>query len=206
MQVEHESIVWKKLKALYEPWNLASTQFHYVSTIQNLSLDNYPSITAYCSALEVAASNYLASGPKDLDHMIVLFVLMGLPPSYKVMQHNILSKTGLVSLLLDSIKGDLLNEERMLARETKQVENVTNALQAQKVNKSQKANKSQKGKPETPEEQALYDAWMNFRFLTPKHWKLPAVTCHYCKQTGVEGKTVALRGGNYTTHLSRSRG
>src|SRR5260221_5706738 len=122
------SIVWKKLKNLYEPSN-ASTQFDYLSTIWNLSLDDYPSITSYCSALEVATLNYLASGPKDFDHMIALIALMGLPPSYKVMQCNILSKAGPLSLLLDSIKGNLLNEERMLARETKQAEKASANLE-----------------------------------------------------------------------------
>ncbi len=130
-EISIPSVVWKKLKNLYKPSN-ASTQFNYLSTIWNLSLDDHPSVTSYCSALEVATLNYLASGPKDFDHMIVLIMLMGLPPSYKVTQCNILSKAGPVSLLLDSIKGDLLNEERMLARETKQAEKVANALQAQK--------------------------------------------------------------------------
>ncbi len=115
-EISIPSIVWKKLKNLYEPSN-ASTQFDYLLTIWNLSLNDYPSITSYCSALKVATLNYLASGPKDFDHMIALIALMGLPPSYKVMQHNILSKAGPLSLLLDSIKGNLLNEERMLARE-----------------------------------------------------------------------------------------
>src|SRR5258708_12988897 len=39
------------------------------------------------------------------------------PPSYKVTQRNILSKVGSGRLMLDSIKADLLNEERLLARE-----------------------------------------------------------------------------------------
>src|SRR5258708_13838079 len=83
-QITIPSLVWKKLKSLYEPSN-ASTQFDYLSTIWNLSLNDHPSVTSYCSALEVAASNYLASGPKDFDHMIALITLMGLPASYKVM-------------------------------------------------------------------------------------------------------------------------
>jgi len=169
-EISIPSVVWKKLKNLYEPSN-ASTQFDYLSTIWNLSLDDHPSVTSYCSALEVAMSNYLASGPKDFDHMIVLIVLMGLPPSYKVTQHNILSKAGPVSLLLDSIKGDLLNEERMLARETKQAEKVANALQAQKSHKPENRNWTQ-WKPKMPEEKARYDAW------------LKAAVCCYCKQTG----------------------
>jgi len=72
--------------------------------------------------------------------MIALIALMGLPPSYKVTQHNILSKAGPLSLLLDSIKGNLLNEERMLAREMKQAEKVANALQAQKSNRPEGGN------------------------------------------------------------------
>src|SRR5258708_16312821 len=102
-------------------------------------------------------SNYLASGPTDFDHMIALIVLMGLPSSYKVTQCNILSKAGPVSLLLDSIKGDLLNEERMLAREMKQAEKVANALQAQKSHKPENGNWT-RWKPKTPEEKARYDA------------------------------------------------
>src|SRR5258708_5353479 len=168
-QINIPLMVWKKLKNLYEPSN-ASMQFDYLSTIWNLSLDDHPSVTAYCLALEVAASNYLASGLKGFDHMIALIVLMGLPPSYKVTQHNILSKAGPLSLLLDSIRGNLLNEERMLAREMKQAEKVANAWQAQKSNRPESGNR--KWKPKTPEEKAQYDAW------------LKAAICHYCKQTG----------------------
>src|SRR5258708_1259129 len=127
-EISIPSIVWKKLKKLYEPSN-ASTQFNYLSTIWNLSLNDYPSVTSYCSALEVATLNYLASGPKGFDHMIALIVLMDLPPSYKGMQCNIRSKALPLSLLLDSIKGNLLNEERMLARETKQAEKASANLE-----------------------------------------------------------------------------
>src|SRR5260370_18856724 len=111
-QINIPSVVWKKLKALYKPSN-ASMQFDYLSTIWAISLTDYPSVTAYCSTLEVAASNYLASGPMDFSHMLALITLMGLPSSYKVMQQNILSKARTTSLLLDSIKVDLLNEEQI---------------------------------------------------------------------------------------------
>src|SRR5260370_4464877 len=113
-QTNIPSMVWKKLKNLYEHSN-PSTQFDYLSTIWNILLTNYPSVTAYCSALKVAASNYLASRPTDFSPQLTLIALMGLPSSYKVTQRNILSKAGTTSLLLDSIKSDLLNEERMLA-------------------------------------------------------------------------------------------
>jgi len=52
--------VWKRLKELYEPLN-ASTQFDHLSSIWNTSLNNYSSITEYCSALEVAMTNFVAS-------------------------------------------------------------------------------------------------------------------------------------------------
>src|SRR5260370_36694402 len=107
-QTSIPSVVWKKLKSLYEPSN-ASTQFNYLSTIWNISLTDYPSVTAYWSALEVAMLNYLASSPTDFSHQLALIMLMGLPLSYKVTQCNILSKAG-TSLLLDSIKADLLNK------------------------------------------------------------------------------------------------
>src|SRR5260370_2272918 len=55
------SEVWKRLKELYEPLN-ASTQFDHLSSIWNTSLNDYSSVTEYCSALEVAASNFAASG------------------------------------------------------------------------------------------------------------------------------------------------
>ena len=113
-QTSIPSVVWKKLKNLYEPSN-AWTQFNYLSTIWNILLTDYPSVTAYCSALEVATLNYLASGPTNFSHQLTLIVLMGLPSSYKVTQCNILSKAGTMSLLLDLIKADLLNKERMLA-------------------------------------------------------------------------------------------
>ncbi len=63
---------------------------------------------------------------------------MRLPPSYKVTQHTILLKAGSSVLLMDSIKGDLLTEERMLAHENKQIEKTNATMQAQ----SQKGNKS----------------------------------------------------------------
>src|SRR5260370_4661460 len=44
-QINIPSVVWKKLKALYEPSN-ASTQFDYLSTIWAISLTDYPSVTA----------------------------------------------------------------------------------------------------------------------------------------------------------------
>src|SRR5258708_22151890 len=160
------SIVWKKLKDLYEPSNL-STKFDYLSIIWNISLSDYSSITAYCSALEVAASNYLASGPMDFTHMLTLIALMRLPSSYKVMQHNILSRAGSSTLLLDAIKGDLLNKERMLARETKHAEKVMNALQAQRYERG-----NCRGKPRTPEEKAHYAEWVK------------KAICQHCKEVG----------------------
>src|SRR5260370_20703123 len=58
-QTSIPSVVWKKLKNLYEPSN-TSTQFDYLSTIWNILLTNYPSVTTYCLALKVAMLNYLA--------------------------------------------------------------------------------------------------------------------------------------------------
>ena len=87
-QIRHISIpseVWTKLKNLYEPTNL-STQFRYLSTIWGISLDDYPSITAYCLALEVAASNYLTSRLTNFADQLALIALMGLPASYKMVQ------------------------------------------------------------------------------------------------------------------------
>ena len=81
-QINVPSMVWRKPKDLYKPSN-ASTQFNYLSTIWTISLTDYPSVTTYCSALKVAASNYLASGPKDFSHQLALIMLMGLPSSYK---------------------------------------------------------------------------------------------------------------------------
>src|SRR5260221_1257938 len=116
------SEVWTRLKELYEPLN-ASTQFDHLSSIWNTSLSEYSSITEYCSALEVATSNFSASGaaefPRFDSHILALITLMALPPSYKVTQCNILLKAGSGHLMLDSIKADLLDEERMLARESK---------------------------------------------------------------------------------------
>ena len=58
------SKVWRRLKELYEPLN-ASTQFNHLSSIWNTLLDDYSSITEYCSALERAASNFAASGAAE---------------------------------------------------------------------------------------------------------------------------------------------
>ena len=132
-QISVPSKVWKRLKNLYKLSNL-STQFGYLSTIWNISLDNYPLVTAYCSALEIAASNYLASGPTDFAHQLALVALMGLPPSYKMIQCNILLKAGTSMLLLDSIKGDLLTKEQLSVRETK----ITNAMQVQRQDRPER--------------------------------------------------------------------
>ena len=70
-QISIPSMVQKKLKDLYEPSN-ALTQFDYLSTIWTMSLNDYPSVTAYCLALQVAASNYLASGPIGFSHQLAL--------------------------------------------------------------------------------------------------------------------------------------
>ncbi|SRR5258708_3472849 len=131
------AIAWKRLKDFYEPSNL-STQFDHLSTIWNISLDDHTSVTDYCSALELTMTRYLASGPIDMWHMLSLIALMRLPSSYKVTQCTILSKAGPSVLLMDSIKGDLLTEERMLACENKQTEKNNAAMQAQ----AQKSNKS----------------------------------------------------------------
>ena len=164
-QTSVPSEVWKKLKNLYKPSSL-STQFGYLSTIWGISLDDYPLVTAYCSMLELAASNYFASGPTDFAHQLALVALMGLPPSYKMTQCNILSKAGTSALLLDSIKGDLLNKERLLVRETK----IANTMHAQRQDKPDR--NSQRGKPRTPEEKAHYADW------------LKTATCRNCKEVG----------------------
>ncbi len=76
--------VWKRLKELYEPLN-TSTQFDHLSSIWNTSLSDYSSITEYCSALEIATSNFLVSGAAEFphfdSHVLMLIALMGLPPS-----------------------------------------------------------------------------------------------------------------------------
>src|SRR5260370_10434006 len=131
------SEVWKRLKELYEPLN-ASMQFDHLSSIWNNSLDDYSSVTEYCSALEIVASNFAASGPTEFprfnSHVLALIAFMGLPPSYKVTQHNILSKVGSGPLMLDSIKADLLNKERLLARENKSSNRLASALQIHRSN------------------------------------------------------------------------
>src|SRR5258708_12101849 len=107
------SEVWKRLKELYELLN-ASTQFDHLSLIWNTLLNDYSSITEYCSALEMATSNFSASGaaefPRFDSHILALITLMGLPPSYKVTQCNILLKPGPAHFMLDSIKPDFLNK------------------------------------------------------------------------------------------------
>src|SRR5260370_895196 len=67
--------------------NYASMQFDHLSLIWNTSLDDYSSVTNYCSALEIVVSNFAASGPAEFpqfnSHVLALIALMGLPPSYK---------------------------------------------------------------------------------------------------------------------------
>ena len=89
-------------------------------------------------------------------HVFVLIALMGLPASHKVTQHNIISKAGLGHLMLDSIKADVLNEGRLLARENKATDKAASALQAQKS--TDKGN--WKGKHRIPEEKACFAKWV----------------------------------------------
>src|SRR5260370_28619102 len=93
---------------------------------------------------------------------------MGLPPSYKVTQCNILSKAGSGRLMLDSMKADLLNEEKLLARENKSSDRVASALQIHRSNDRM----NQRSKPRTPEEKARHAKWL-------KH-----AQCRQCKQIG----------------------
>src|SRR5258708_37412420 len=101
------SEVWKRLKELYELLN-ASTQFDHLSLIWNTLLNDYSSITEYCAALEMATSNFSASGaaefPRFDSHILALITLLGLPPSYNVTQCHILLKAGSGDLTLDSIE------------------------------------------------------------------------------------------------------
>src|SRR5260370_1585393 len=97
-QTSIPSVVWKKLKNLYEPSN-AWTQFNYLSTIWNILLTDYPSVTTYCSALEVVMLNYLASRPPNFSHQLALIVLMGLPSPYNLTQPTILPQPSTMSLL-----------------------------------------------------------------------------------------------------------
>ena len=113
-------------------------------------------------------TRYLASGPTDMWHMLSLIALMRLPSSYKVTQHTILLKAG-SSMLMDSIKGDPLTEERMLACENKQVEKGNAAMQAQ-AQKNNNSNSNRKGKPMTPEQKACYLEW------------LKTAVCHHCNE------------------------
>jgi transposase InsO family protein len=175
-QIRHHtlpSIIWRKLKQLYEPTNL-STQFDYAATIFRASLNDHSSVSDYCAILENAAANYTASGPafhsQFPSHLLALFALMGLPPSYKVTQRNILSRVGTGALNLDAIKGDLLNEERLQAREAAEADRVANAMQAQRHDEHRRG--PRKGKPKTPEEKAKYAE------------RLKNVVCYYCRGIG----------------------
>ena len=124
-------------------------------------------VTAYCSAIETAASNYLATGPTDFAHLLALIALMGLPSSYRMAQRNILSKADSNALQLDSIRRDLLNEEWLLARENKHAEKVANAMQVQKYKKG-----THKSRPRSAEEKAPYAEW------------LETAVCRNCKEFG----------------------
>ena len=68
--------------------------------------------------------------------------------------------------MLDSIKANLLNEERLLARESKNSDRTANALQIRANDRG-----NQRNKPRTPEK-AKYAKWL-------KH-----VQCRHCKQIG----------------------
>src|SRR6266478_7780397 len=119
----------------------------------------------------IAVSNFAASGPAEFphfdSHVLALIALMGLPSSYKVTQCNILSKAGSGRLMLDSIKADLLNEERLLARESKTSDRATNALQIHRAN-----DRTHRNKPRTPEEKARFAEWVK------------TAQCRLCKQVG----------------------
>src|SRR5260370_37799152 len=70
--------------------------------------------------------------------------------------------------MLDSIKADLLNEERFLARENKTSDRAANALQVHRANDRL----NRRNKPRTPEEKARYTQW------------LKNAECRCCKQIG----------------------
>ena len=82
----------------------------------------------------------------DFALQLALIALM-LPSSYKVTQHNILSKARMTSLLLDSIKVDLLNKEQKAA----------NALQ---VHSRAPDRLFWRNKPRTLEEKARFAEWV----------------------------------------------
>ena len=184
------SLIWKKLRKFYEPMN-ASTQYDYISSIWNTSLDNYASMSEYCGTLKLAASSFSMSGPSEFphfdSHLLTIIALMGLPASYKITQCNILSKHRHKCLTLDAIKSDLLNEEKMLTREIKAGDKNLNALQVQK------AFTSRRGKPKTVEEKAHYAEW------------LKTAVCRNCKEKGhIERSCPRKASGDKSTHANQT--
>ena len=169
----------------------ASTQYDYISSIWNTSLDNYALMSEYCGALELAASSFSTSGPSEFpcfnSHLLAIIALMGLPASYKITQHNILSKYGHKCLTLNMIKSNLLNEEKMLTREIKAGNKKLNALQVHK------AFMGCKGKPNTAEEKAYYAEW------------LKSAVCRNCKEKGhIERSCPHKALGDKSTHTNQT--
>jgi len=73
-----------------------------------------------------------------------------------------------MSLLLDLIKADLLNEERMLVRENRTSKKTSNALQVYRGNERS----TQRNKPRTLEEKVRFAEWVK------------TAQCRCCKQVG----------------------
>ena len=169
----------------------ASTQYDYISSIWNTSLDNYASMSEYCGALELAASSFSTSSPSEFphfdSHLLTIIALMGLLASYKITQHNILSKYGHKCLTLNMIKSNLLNEEKMLTREIKAGNKNLNALQVQK------AFTGHKGKPKTTEEKAHYAKWIK------------SAVCRNCKEKGHIKRSCPCKAlGDKSTHTNQT--
>ena len=112
---------------------------------------------------------------------------MGLLASYKINQHNILSKNGHRCLTLDLIKADLLNKEKMLAREVKTGHKNLNALQVQK------GFTTCRGKPRTAEEKARYADWLKM------------AVCRNCKEKGhIERSCPCKASGDKSSHANQT--
>jgi len=159
--------VWNTLCDMYEPRG-ASTQYFIAEKIFGATLSQYSSVSAYIASIQTAATEYVhaaarghaASMTPIPSHLLVLRVLHGLPPTYRVIQTTLLASGE--ELTMERVKTALMQEERRLAGSTGS-RDTSSALQI---------TSRRRGQPKTPEEKARYASW------------LATAVCHACGKTG----------------------
>ena len=107
---------------MYEPCG-ASTQYFIAEKIFGAMLSQYSSISAYIASIQTATTEYVHAARGHAtsmtpipSHLLVLQVLHGLPPTYRVIQTTLLASGE--ELTIERVKTALTQEECHLAGST----------------------------------------------------------------------------------------